>query len=442
MIFRVKKSVCLLTFLLLFFSLETLAQQRFHFFYGKIMDKTTRKPLGNVNLSVQGTRTGTFTDPKGEYSFYLDSIPAILTVSHVGYLTKKIILDTASYKMTLYLSPEIKTLQEVVISAQPQEAVFKDPHYSVLDYEIDSGRVYLLIFRSLYNKPELLCMTPGGDTLAQSGPLPYNVKTLDQDCLGYLHAFGNDSVYQLSRVNSAIRLVYPVAIHKYFQVLAGCVASTAQCLFFKRNSNYGLSTEFYSVNKRTFIRKSIGMVTDEKKAEMLVRNPEDMWFILQFSQPGQGEGTVSESSDEVRAADQVMVDWLWIKKIVYPPVKSFLYRIGDFICIFNTPDRQMEFYDLDGNYSYKVELKLDLSGEGRWTYEILADPVTLKVYTPYLKNGIVTLYEIDLNTGGLTRILSVVDPFPQKLRVYEDYLYYIYDNRDLQNNTMLFRQHL
>ncbi len=137
-----------------------------------------------------------------------------------------------------------------------------------------------------------------------------------------------------------------------------------------------------------------------------------------------------------------MVDWLWVKKIIYPPVKSFLYKIGDVICIFNIPDLQMEFYDLDGNFSYKVRLKMDPDVKVRWTYEILVDPVTLKVFTPYVNSGMIGLYEIDLNTGDLSRVLSVYHPFPKKLIAYENYLYYIYNDRDLQNNTMLFRQHM
>jgi len=426
----------------LILSNEISAQRQFRFFYGKVFDKVTKRPVSNVNFSVKNSREGTISNEKGEFSFYLDTIPAILTVSHVGYATKKIILDTATYKMTLYLIPEVTLLKEVVISATPQEVIYKDKHFAVLDYEIDSGYVYLLIYRNRFSKAELICLTPGGDTITRSGLLPFSPKRLVRDCLGYLHVFSSDSVHQVFRKGKAILLVHPVTVRKYNEVLSDCIASSTELLFFKRTTDLGLGTEFYTINRKNNSRQWISQVRDEKKAKMLRRNLEDAWMLMSPVQPDQSGGTMSESRDEMGMMRNATVEWYWVRKIIYPPVKSFLYRIGEFICIFNTPNKQMEFYDLEGNYSYKIELKLYNAGEGKWTNDILVDGVTLKVFTTYLKNGIISLYEIDLNTGELTKDLSVFHLFPQKLRIYDNYLYYLYDDPQLPDNKMLFRQRL
>jgi hypothetical protein len=100
----------------------------------------------------------------------------------------------------------------------------------------------------------------------------------------------------------------------------------------------------------------------------------------------------------------------------------------------------MEFYDLKGNYSYKLLLKTNQITEGRWTNEVIIDEVTLKVYTTYIKNGICYLYEIDLNTGDLNKILAVYHPFPEKIRVYDGYLFYLYDLPERPDNKMLYKQ--
>jgi hypothetical protein len=428
--------------LLIYFAPDATAQGRYRFFYGKVLDKVTKQPVSNVNFSVKDSRTGTVSDTRGEYSFYLDSIPAILTVSHVGYETKKIILDTASFKMTLYLVPVVRQLKEVVISATPQETIFKDEHYAVLDYDIDSGYIYLLVYRNRFSKSEIICRTPGGDTIAQSGLLPFIPKTLTHDCLGYLHVLSGDSAYQLFRKGKVIMLIHPVTTNKYDEVLSDCVASTAELLYFKRTTDSGLGTEFYTINRKNNSRRWIAQVRDEKKAKMLRRNEEDAWMMMNPSQPDQTAQKMSESKDETKAARNATVEWYWVRKIIYPPVKSFLYRIGEFICIFNTPNKQMEFYDLEGNFSYKIELKTDNAGGGRWTNEILIDGITLKVFTTYLKNGVISLYEIDLNTGMLTKVLSTFHYFPQKMRISDNYLYYLYDDPISPDNKMLFRQRL
>jgi hypothetical protein len=418
------------------------AQRQYRFFYGKVIDKATKRPVSNVNFSVKNSKAGTISDNKGEYSFYLDTIPAILTVSHIGYATKKIILDTSTYKMTLYLVPEVTMLREVVISATPQEIIFRDDHFAVLDYEIDSGFVYLLIYRNRFSKAELICRTPGGDTIAHSGLLPFSAKRLVRDCLGYLHVFSNDSVWQVFRKGEKLTLIHPVTVRKYEEVLSDCIASTQEVLYFKRTTDNGLGTEYYTIDRKNNKKKWISQVRDEKKAKMLRRNVEDAWMLMSASQPDQTAGTMSESYDAAVSMRNATVEWYWIRKIIYPPIKSFLYRIGEFICVFNTPNKQMEFYDLQGNYSYKIELKLHNTGEGRWTYDILIDGVTLKVFTTYLKNGVISLFEIDLNTGELSKALSVMHLYPQKMRIFDNYLYYLYDDPQLPDNKMLFRQRL
>jgi hypothetical protein len=442
------KARAVIFFLLIFSLLQSFVaedasgQRRFRFFYGKVFDKVTKQPVNNVNFFVRNSNVGTVSDSKGEYSFYLDTIPSILTVSHVAYETKKIILDTSTYKMTLYLVPVVTQLKEVVISATPQETIFKDLHYAVLDYEIDSGNIYFLVYRNRFSKSELICRTPGGDTIAKSGLLPFTPVSLEKDCLGYLHILSGDSAYQVFRKGQMLMLIHPVTARKYDEVLSDCIASTSEYLYFKRTTDNGLGTEFYTINRKNNSKKWIAQVRDEKKAKMLRRNIEDAWMLMSPSQPDQTAQKMSESRGAVNNANATTVEWYWVRKIIYPPIKSFLYRIGEFICIFNTPNKQMEFYDLAGNYSYKIELITDHAGGGRWTNDILIDDITLKVFTTYLKNGILTLYEIDLNTGTLTKVLSTFHYFPQKLMISDNYLYYLYDDPIAPDNKMLFRQRL
>jgi hypothetical protein len=272
--------------------------------------------------------------------------------------------------------------------------------------------------------------------------LPFRAKRLVKDCIGYLHVFSGDSVWQLFRRRTNILLIHPVTLRKYGEVLSNCIASTTELLYLKRTTDNGLGTEFYTIDRKTNVRRYISQVRDEKMAKMLRRNPEDAWMLMSPLQPDQNAATLGEGRDEMVGGRNATVDWYWVRKIVYPPIKTFLYRIGEFICIFNTPNKQMEFYDLQGNYSYKIELKLPSAGEGRWTNDILIDMITLKVFTTYLKNGVLSLHEIDLNTGELSKEISVEHLFPQKLRVFDNYLYYLYDDPISPDNKMLFRQHM
>jgi hypothetical protein len=131
-----------------------------------------------------------------------------------------------------------------------------------------------------------------------------------------------------------------------------------------------------------------------------------------------------------------------VHKILYRPVKSALYKVNNFICIFNIPVKQLEFYDLDGNFSYKLKINIEFIKEGRWSGDIFLDENQSKIYTTFLKSTGTGLYRIDINTGELHKILTIIHPYPQKIRIYRDQIYYMYDILGDPDNKTLYRENL
>ncbi len=174
-------------------------QEQYRFFYGRVVDQETKKGLANVNLSLRGTRIGTITGKRGDFSFFTDSIPAILEVSHLGYNTKEIVLDETSYSMLIYLTKGVTELSEVEIKATIKEPFYQDPFYAVRDYEIDGGLVYLLVFRVRLLNSEVICKNIYGDTVARSEVMRFFPNRLFRDCMGYMHVLSDDSGFQIHR---------------------------------------------------------------------------------------------------------------------------------------------------------------------------------------------------------------------------------------------------
>lgn len=413
--------------LLLFTGNISFAQKQYNFFYGKILQAGTTTGMPGVNLSVEGKKTGTVTDRTGVFSFFIDSLPATLIVSSIGFETKTILLDGTSFSLTLYLSRKTTELQEVEIRANMHEAFFKDDHYAVLDYEIDSNLVYLLIFRQKLTKAELICKTIYGDTVAMSGPFYFKPDRLFKDCLGIMHVLSHDSGFQVFRQEKQLHLIHPVNLKKFDDVLKNCVAATPEVLFFQKVINRGMGVEYYGVNRKTLLQKSIAQITDEKKMKMLRRNSRDAQLLGSRIQPDSREDFVT---------------WNYVHKILYRPVLTSLYLVGTYTCIFNTPERQMEFYDAAGNFSYKLAMKIDQVNDGRWTNELIVDERSGKVFTTFVSNGQLRLYEIDLNSGILKKRQTLFHFYPEKVRVYNDFIYYMYDVSADPDNKMLFRQKL
>lgn len=56
---------------------------------GRVTDAATGEPLPGVTIIIQGTTTGTTTNPEGNYSIAVPDQDAVLVFSYVGYLSRE-----------------------------------------------------------------------------------------------------------------------------------------------------------------------------------------------------------------------------------------------------------------------------------------------------------------------------------------------------------------
>jgi hypothetical protein len=404
------------------------AQRQFHYFYGNIIDQSTLRPVVDVNITFQGLKMGYVSDKKGEFSFFLDTIPVYMIISYMGYETKKIWLDGTSPKLNIRLSPAALVLGEVEIVAKAGPDIFyKDPSYAVLDYEPDSSRVYILIFRSTLAEAELICKTMDGKLLASAGRFPFKPDSLFRDCLGNVHLLCHDSAYQVFTDSAGISLVYPTTMEKFETVLKNCVASTSSKLFFKKITNDGFGIDFYRVDRVTRTNEKMASVVDEENLSRLRRNQDDYGRIR--------SSTIPDGRKEFE-------EWNFAKKIMYRPRTATMVRIGASICIFNSADMTIEFYTPEGEFTSKVRLDMSKVSDGKWTKEIYVDEVRKKAYTSFNRNGEFTIYRVDLETGSLVRSSRLVHIFPQRIKVNDGRAFYMYNVPGEPDNKQLFKQTL
>ena len=404
------------------------SQKEYTYFYGSITDQATLKALPGVNISFQGLKQGSITDERGAFSFFLDTIPVYMTVSHMGYETKKIWLDGTHRKLNIRLMPAVLELKEVEIVARTgPETFYKDETYNVLDYETDSNRIYILVYRFMISASELLCKTTDGKVVASSGQFPFRPDSLFRDCLGNVHVLSRDSSYQVFTDSAGIHLIYPTTMEKFRAVLQNCMASTSSKLFFKRVTNHGFGVDFYRVDRVTSVNERMASVVDEANLSRLRRNEDDYWRII--------SSRIPDDPDEI-------AEWNFARDIMYRPRTASLVRIGESICIFNTADMTIEFYSPDGEFTSKVKFDISSAIEGKWCKEILVDEVRNEVYTAFNRNGEFILFRVNLETGSLKRSTRLTHMFPQNLKVQDGKVFYLYNLPGTPDNKQLFRQTL
>ncbi|MBX2817097.1 MAG: TonB-dependent receptor [Saprospiraceae bacterium] len=86
---------------------------------GIVLDAASEDPLIGANISIEGTARGTVTDFDGSFELKVDQFPVELTLSYLGYITKKEIVSDASESLTFTMEEsEGITLAVTEVKAQ------------------------------------------------------------------------------------------------------------------------------------------------------------------------------------------------------------------------------------------------------------------------------------------------------------------------------------
>ena len=90
---------------------------------GSVMDDKTGEGLRQVSISAG--RVSVVTNEDGAFSLKLDQLPATITVSHIGYKTRKVALtEGKAENLKISLAPTTIQLREIVVTkANPRELV-------------------------------------------------------------------------------------------------------------------------------------------------------------------------------------------------------------------------------------------------------------------------------------------------------------------------------
>ena len=97
-------------FLILLFTATSLSAQVAEL---TLLDASTKQPIPNVESYYTRSLNGTITNEEGKLRIAVENDS--LTLSHIGYATKKIFTDKTFAKATVYLNPQEIQLDEVVL---------------------------------------------------------------------------------------------------------------------------------------------------------------------------------------------------------------------------------------------------------------------------------------------------------------------------------------
>jgi TonB-dependent starch-binding outer membrane protein SusC len=168
---------------------------------GVITDAETKEPLAGVNIIVEGSNVGVFSDAAGKYLIEAKDSKSILVFSYIGYIKQSIAVGTQSV-INVSLAPDITGLDEVIVIG------YGTQRKSDLTGAVASVKMEDLKGRSIVNVEQMLQGTVAGVSAISESGLPGGNLKINIRGIGTLH--NTDPLYVVDGVQTRdISLINP-----------------------------------------------------------------------------------------------------------------------------------------------------------------------------------------------------------------------------------------
>jgi len=194
-------------------------------------------PLSNTHILDLNSRKGTVTDQFGKFVLSVADSGTTLRVSHVGFRPElHYVSSNNTYSRTeLTQQISIKLLKESTLLSTVQivpraKPILDGKRGNVLrDFSFAGGNNILLMAEDGVRFLVLCNKNWQEISRKKVGKLG---NRLYEDCLGHVHLFGDDSVYQIEVNSKGIELVFASEQSYFLEQLAHCSASSESHIFF------------------------------------------------------------------------------------------------------------------------------------------------------------------------------------------------------------------
>ncbi len=385
---------------------------------GRITSSTTNKPIPYVNISIDNTNYGCSTNDNGYFSLIVPHLPVDVTISHIHYETKKIHVKTKKDLKDIELSPNIFLLDEAVV--KPIINITHGLLLDVLDYTFWENNILISGYCYKFSKKEnpwLININSNGDTLSQQ--VVGNEGIFYTDCMGIVHYLTDKYAYQLQHEADSFIFTFPQKRQYFANVMNPCQFEMGNKLIVKTYSNLRKSIIYQAVDKDTRATKNISSAHDSIGINMLL-----------------GMGRFFNMGDAPTEADIRFEQMAFLK-----PIYSPIFKIKDSIYFFNLTNDKLQCFDQ--NFNLIREDSCLVHHSKHFKKQIIIDEPAGRAFALFRKTGISYIQEIDLSNGKMLDSYYIPNyPWVDKIKVYNNQLFFLYREKYSGDLTSLYRMKL
>jgi len=447
------------------------AQSQEIIIFGYVHD-ADNNPVEMVNIVVENSTYGSTSDANGIFKLTLSKVPLKLIFSHVSYKKQELKITKAALEKAsetgiltfdILMESNIKMLPPVSINDSKIQMAYQNKKAWILDYELEDDYLILLLLEG--NKKKLRIVEENNENSYLEKEILKNCQGLYKDCFGSLHLMTKDSVYQAFFSDSMIIIPYSASIKSFYQLIKPCQIATNNKLVYQKFSDYNQKVTYTLIDteKKTEMLLASAINEEQRRNAELVatdifgtkfqqeyykqvgqyfeKMPPTEEINEQAALPLKKRTAVDEQTLRFKQRSDNLTRFFFsaLCKPTYQPVKY----VNQKIYLFNHYEGKLLAFNEEGNKL--SEQTITYQKDKQWVNEIIVNEEHTRCFAKYIKDGLVTLHEIDLDTGRVKGSLTLEEhAFPEKIRIKGDFVYYTYKESlySNENKRYLWKQSL
>lgn len=428
----------ILTTIFIGFLLSSFAQEKR--LEGVVNSGSYLAPLGKVYLKMG--RYSAKTDYEGKFSIhYTENQPLVL--SHSNYNTQKIPFENLSSEsnLTVYLTPT-SGMNSMVHEGSGVQSVYENEFEHVFDYSFLNDTLIVLSYMDL-GKPNNPDKTPYKNcalTALRYGEIvdrkviPDNIYRVFDYPDGGLFLEAKDTSYILTRTPEKLSVTgFDFQGYKNFISLA--YAATPDAVFFTYKYPFlpMLAHKMYSHSaKETYVIQTV----ENREYTEKVSNDFAMLNKQEIEAAKKLETTTGVN---YQMFSPYLRSFYVYRNLTLPYAPGF--KVNAEIIIFDHINNMAYFYDSNGIFIRSIGMYHNNLAREKLV-KMIQDPFTESLYTLHDKAGVFYLRTVDSKTGASGRPFKLNYPFAEKVKVFENYVYYLHKSAINEKLKHLVREEL
>lgn len=388
----------------------------------------------------------TLTNRSGDFELIIDyDADAVYTliVSDVRYETYRYSIKKREIKkglkdtLRLEIRMKFREIAGPTVYGIPVETVYGNQKVNVSDFEfIGDDHFVMLVYEQKLNKGSKIIYTDKNQLELSSYEVMDVAKEFYRDFLGKLFLICEKNVFEINVQDDILSLTK--TDKKFFEdQIKPWVDTTDYKAYYSNFVSFYPAFDYYAYSTIDSSVTKLTTIIDKPLMEL---------YRAQYKYVSGRDKLEAYRMELATGIDKEIWIAVWTgfpNSLYYKELYAPMFVKNDTILVFDHYKNKMFRYDRNNHVIDSLEINYHTSNDKReWEELLVQDRNKQRIFSVFLRGGKYYLKELNTATGEIRKVYPLYYKYPQKLKIKDNYAYYIYRPFESLQNKYLYREKL